>query len=153
MAFTDGVYKVLYIKSAGTYFPVGCLTDNNFQESVETISTTTRDNPDGWETDRPTKQRYSIDFSGVVDIVDNPATLSYRDIQSLKRNRTLVEWKIENAKGDDIDYGSGHITSLSDTAPIEEFISFSGNIKGYGQPLILTGNLYIDSDYIDDYYI
>ncbi len=147
----NGTYKILYIKVSGNYFPIGCLTSNSFEETADMMPTTVRGSSNGWQSSRPTKQRYSISFSGIMDI-ENENIVSFRDLQGYKRNRTLLEWKIESSEGDDIDYGSGHINSLSDTAEMESFISFSGGLEGFGEPLILEGNRYIDSDYITDYY-
>ena len=71
--FTNGTYKVLSIKQDNVYLPIGCLTENSFEESVDMLDTTTRDNPNGWKTSRPVGQQYSISFSGLVtsDISSN----------------------------------------------------------------------------------
>lgn len=150
--FVDGVYKLLYIKVSGTFFPIGCLTDNSFEESVEMIDTTVRTNTDGWATSRPTKQQFSASFSGLIDVDSSATIVGFRDIQALKRGRTKIEWKIENSQGGKVDYGEGYITSLSDAATIDEFISFSGTITGYGQPQIADGGKYVEYEYSNDYY-
>lgn len=133
--FTNGAYKVLSIKVRGNYLPVGCLTENSFSESVETISTTVRTNPNGWATSRPTIQSYNIDFSGLILQDSLSATFcTFNDIRTFKRGRELIEWKIENDVGVS-DYGKGYIVSLGDTANIDEFVSFNGSITGYGEPI------------------
>lgn len=133
--FTNGAYKVLSIKVRGNYLPVGCLTENSFSESVETISTTVRTNPNGWSTSRPTIQSYNIDFSGLI-LQDSLSAefCTFNDIRTFKRGRELIEWKIENDVGVS-DYGKGYIVSLGDTANIDEFVSFNGSITGYGEPI------------------
>ena len=140
--FIDGAYRILYIDSGSGYYPVGCLTNNSFSEESEIISTTTRDN-EGWNTSRATNQSYSILFEGLVldaDIVDN--TQTYYDLKTIKRGRTLINWKIDNT-----DSGSGIITSLSDDNGIDKNVSFSAEIVGYGKPLILLD--VIINDYIN----
>lgn len=148
----SGTYSILYIQENGVYTPIGCLTNNDFEDSSEVIQTTTRDNLDGWSTSRPIKQSYIISFSGVIDITKPIDKIGFRKIQTLKRDRTKINWRIENSKGDDVDYGEGYITNISKNDPLDDFIQFNGTITGYSKPLIMEGNLYIDSDYIDDYY-
>ena len=129
--FINGTYRILYIDSGDGYYPVGCLTSNSFNEESDTISTTTRDN-EGWSTNKATNQSYSIPFDGLVlasDVVDN--TQTYYDLKTIKRDRVLINWRI-----DDTDYGSGIITSLSDENGIDENVSFSAEIIGYGKPLM-----------------
>ena len=41
-----------------------------------------------------------------------------------------------------IDKGFGYITSLSKSADIDEFISFSANIEGYGIPYSTGGEIF-----------
>jgi hypothetical protein len=132
--FINGTTQVLHIKQDGFYFPIGCLVGNSFEESVDTIPTTTRENLNGWESSRPTNQRYSISFSGLVLSDRFDATvITYEQIRILKRQRILIEWKISREPNND-DYGFGYITSLGDSSNIDEFVSFTGEIMGQGVP-------------------
>lgn len=135
MSFINGEIKILYFKIGDDYLPIGCLTDNSFSESATMLSTTTRDNSNGWESSRPTNQNYSISFSGLVT-ADYFQTdkVTYNQIRSLKRNRTLVEWRISTGNGD-FDYGSAYLDSVSDEAEIDENVSFSGSLIGFGEPI------------------
>ena len=140
MAFGNGIYKVLYIKVSTEWFPIGCLTSNSFSESVSMLGTTTRDNTNGWETSVPTTQSFNISFSGLLTFDDRGATvITYEEIKVLKRARTLIEWKIESSEGGDTESGYGYITSLSDSAEIDSFLSFTGEIKGYSTPTTTAG--------------
>ena len=144
MSFSNGVYTVLYIKKDSEYFPIGCLTSNGFSEESEMIDTTTRDNA-GWKTSRPTNQSFSISFDGLVTKeMFLPNTLTYQDIVQLKRNRTLIDWRIDDNEGNRDD-GKGYITSLSNSASIDENITFSGNIVGYGIPAERELNVIYDA--------
>ena len=139
MDFYNGSDRILFIKVAGNWLPVGCLTDNSFDESSEFISTTTRDNQ-GWETSRPIMQSYSIGFNGLqlntTISGGNFNVASYDKLKTLKRDKLLLDWKIEGVVYPVVDYGQGYIASLSETNVIDEFMSFSGSITGYGKPLM-----------------
>ena len=134
MSVVKGDLKILYIKEGLTYLPIGCLTSHGFSESVETLDTTTRDN-NGWNTSKPTNQSYSISFDGVLtQELLSTTKVTFGQIKQLKRSRTLIEWKIEDDNGN-IDYGSGFFTDLSETASLNEFVTFNGTIIGYGKPV------------------
>ena len=82
----DGSNRILYIKYGENFLPIGCLTDNSFSEEVSLISTTTRDNINGWESSLPTSQRYGIAFSGyeLADfLIDDKTT--YQVLRLIKR--------------------------------------------------------------------
>ena len=136
----NGTYKVLYIELDSVFKPVGCLTDNSFSESVEVIDSTTRQNTGGWGTSTPTRQSYSISFSGIETFDDLGETVvSYYNLQTIKRNRTKINWKIYSSLGGNTESGSGYITSLSSSASIDEAVSFDGEIIGFGIPTIEEG--------------
>lgn len=135
--FINGTYRILYIDSGSGFEPVGCLTNHSFSESSEVLDTTTRDN-NGWVTSRPTNQNYNISFDGLVLEDDLSVGLqTYYDLTVIKRNRTLIQWRI-----DEKHYGSGYITELSDENSIDESVSFSAEILGYGKPLIQLDVIY-----------
>lgn len=140
MGKQNGTYKLLYIKVGTDFFPVGCLTENSFSENVEMLNSTTRENTDGWQSSIPTLQSYSISFSGVLDTEDRGGTvITYASIKTLKRSRSKIEWKIMSSEGGDTDQGYGYFTSLSDSASMEEYVSFNGEIEGFGEPIIIPG--------------
>lgn len=140
--FINGSLKVLYIKWDGEFLPVGCLTSNSFSESSETLDVTTRDNG-GFRTAIPTMQSYSISFDGLIINTrfsgGDFTKVSYDRLRQLKRNRTKIEWKTQDTDLTFIDSGFGYITELSDSANIDEFISFNATIQGYGAPTSTTG--------------
>jgi len=134
MSFINGEIRILYIKKDGLYYPIGCLTSNSFNETVEMIPTTTRDNPNGWTTSRPTSQSYDISFDGLVDSDPELAdTVTYKYLKAFKRSRILIEWKIADDTLSNYEFGKGYITGLSDSASIDEFVSFNGSIEGFGE--------------------
>lgn len=138
MDFYKGEDRILFVKVANDWLPVGCLTDNSMDENAEFIDTTTRDNQ-GWNTSRPTTQSYNISFSGLqinTTIAGGTFTIaSYDKLKQLKRDRILLDWKIQGTIYPIVDYGKFYISALSDANPVGEFITFSGSAIGYGKPL------------------
>ena len=134
----DGTYSILYIKWEEQFLPIGCLTSESFSEESDVLDTTTRDNL-GWKTSTPTKQRYNISFDGLVEYTNyesgNYSKISFDRLVSLKRNRTLIEWKTEDNNFVFVDSGFGHITSLSKVSTTDEFINFTCELEGYASPL------------------
>lgn len=141
MEYTSGSDRILYIKLNGYWLPVACLTSNSIAESAEMLATTTRDN-DGWATSRPTMQSYSIGFDGLqintTVAKGNFSVASYDRLKLLKRSKTLIDWKIQGTTFPIVDYGKGYISELSEASAVEEFLSFTGTITGYGLPKITT---------------
>lgn len=138
MEFYKGEDRILYVKYLGNWLPVGCLSSNSFSESSEILQTTTRDN-DGWNTIRPTNQSYNISFEGLqinTTMAGGTFTVaSYDRLKLLKRSKTLLNWKIQGTEYPTVDYGKGYITEISEASAVDEFLSFSGTLTGYGQPL------------------
>lgn len=129
-----GYERILYILISGVWTPIGCLTSNGMEESVEFLPSTVRDSG-GWRTIRPTNQSYSIDFAGIQYNTDGDLTkISYDRLKELKRNRTLIQWKLEALDSLLIDLGYGYITDIGEQAPTGELLSFEGTIQGYGAP-------------------
>jgi len=135
--FKDGTYKLLYIFITDTYYPIGCLTGQSFSEQSDMLDTTTRQNAGGWKSSIPTNQSYNISFNGLIT-TDNKsgAILTYNDLQSLKRSRTLINWKTNNESTGYSDFGMGYIQSLSNNAEVDSAIDFSCEIVGYGEPVL-----------------
>lgn len=138
MNFTNGEDRILFLKIAGAYLPIGCLTANGISEDAEMIETTTRDNK-GWKTERPITQSYSISFAGLqlnsTLVGGNFNVASYDKLVKMKRDKILLEWKIQGTTYPIVDYGFCYISSIESTENVGEFMSFSGTLSGYGMPL------------------
>lgn len=141
MEHFKGEERILYIKILGEYVPIGCLSENSFTEGAETIDTTTRDNG-GWKTSKPTMQNYSITFSGIqvnsTIAVGDLNVASYDRLKELKRGRILLEWKLQGATFPIVDYGKAFLTDISEAAVVNELITFSGTLNGFGKPLMAS---------------
>ena len=142
MEYTSGEDRILYVKYLGNWLPVGCLTSNSISESSEMLPTMTRDNS-GWSTSRPTNQNYNVSFEGIqINTTVGGGTFtvaSYDRLKLLKRSRTLLDWKIQGSIFPIVDYGKGYISEISEASSVGEYLTFSGTLTGYGEPL--TRNL------------
>lgn len=131
-----GEDRILYIKVEDVFIPIGCLNQNSFSESVDTIDTTTRENQ-GWTSVRPVMQSYNISFDGIQILTTteqgDTTKASYDLLKVLKRNRTLLDWKITGSTFPIVDYGQCYITDLSEATPVNELITFNGTLTGYGE--------------------
>lgn len=139
MDFTNGQDRILFLKINGNWLPIGCLTDNSMDESAEFLDTTTRDNQ-GWTTSRPIMQSYSIGFNGLQMNTTvsggNFNVASYDKLKQLKRDKILLDWKIQGTIYPIVDYGKAYINSLSEANAVDELMSFSGSMTGFGKPLM-----------------
>lgn len=131
----DGAYNILFIDYGDGFLPIGCLTSNGISESVDVLDSTTRDSQ-GWKTQALTNQSYTIDISGIVinTLYDggDSSKISYDRLKLIKRNRQIISWKIENSINTFIEFGKAQITQISSESNIDEFISFSASLVGYG---------------------
>jgi hypothetical protein len=133
-----GDYNILYIKIGSQFLPVSCLTSNSFSEQSDMIDSVSM-NSASWKTSRPTNQGYNISFDGLIENTNftggDSTKISLDRLRVLKRTRTRVEWKAQEQNSSFFDVGFGYITTLSKNANIDEFISFSANIEGFGSPI------------------
>ena len=147
----NGSYKILYIYSGAEWFPIGCLTSNSISESTDVLDSSTRGNTDGWKSFVPTNQSFTISFDGILSEDNRGGTiLTYGDIKGFKRARTKIQWRIAMSDGSgDTDAGYGYITSIGEAASIDEFITFTGEIIGVGDPSVTSWTPPTYDDIID----
>lgn len=153
MEHYKGEERILYLKINGEFLPIGCLSDNSFSESAEAFETTTKGEA-SWKTNKILSQSYSISFSGIQILTKflNTNFLSYDTLKELKRKRELLEWKIQGDIFPIVDSGYCYITDISESAVVNELLTFSGTLTGFGEPRIGLGNVPIDcvlSDWTD----
>lgn len=141
----DGTYRLVYIEWEDVFLPIGCLTGDSFSENAEMLDTTTRDN-NGWKTSLPTNQSYNISFDGLIINTNfnggDFSKISLDRLRLLKRNRTLINWKIQDTNLIFVDSGQGYITDLSDSSSVDEYITFNCNIEGYGEPTSTSAQVF-----------
>ena len=145
----DGTYRLVYIEWENEFLPIGCLTGDSFSESIEMLDTTTRDN-NGWSTAVPTTQSYNISFDGLIINTNfnggDFSKISLDRLRTLKRSRTLINWKIQDVNLTFVDSGQGYITELGDSSSVDEFITFNCSIQGYGEPISESAQVYEITD-------
>ena len=126
--------RVLYLYYVDDFYPIGCLSGNSFSEVTDMLDATMRTDSDGWTQAIPSFQSFTISFNGILNIDGRGGTvLSYANVQTLKRARTKVQWKIISSEGDS-EEGYGYITNLANVAGTQEFVTFDGVIQGVGEP-------------------
>lgn len=148
MEHYKGEERILYLQINGQYLPIGCLTDNSFSESAESFETTIKDNS-SWAASKITNQSYTIGFNGIqilTKIGANNNMLSYDTLKELKRNRQLLSWKIQGTNYPIVDFGRCYITEISEATPVNEFITFSGTLTGFGEPRIGDEGIAVDCE-------
>jgi len=147
--YINGTDQLIYIDYGEGFFPVGALTSNSFEESSNTISTTTRDNQ-GWETQQITNQNYIINFDGlVINTIYTKGDfdkISYDRLKIIKRDRQIIDWKIQDNNLQFIESGQAQITDLASEGNIDEYVLFSCTMLGYGKPSSTSGRAYILQD-------
>jgi hypothetical protein len=83
-------------------------------------------------------QGYSISFEGIqINSVVAGGTFtiaSYDKLKLLKRSKILLDWKIQGSTFPTVDYGKCYITEISEASAVDDFLSFSGSMVGYGIP-------------------
>ena len=132
MALLKGDDKILYLYVDPDWVPISCLTENSFSEQVDLIEV----NLGLWAASRPTNQGYSISFAGIQD---DASALTYSDLKTIKRAKTLIRWRIEDVNTLAGEQGYGFITSISESAPAGDLLTFEGTIVGFGAPNLSTG--------------
>lgn len=126
-------FRKLYLRLNGAWVPIGCLTANGFSESSDMFETTVRLNG-GYRSYVPLMFGYTVSFDGIAkNSVGDPNVISLDRLRSLMRSKTVVSWKLETDDSSMLDFGSGYIVELSDTANVGDFVTFSGSIQGTGE--------------------
>jgi hypothetical protein len=145
MEHYKGEERILYLKINGEFLPIGCVTENSFSETADSFETTTKGEA-SWQTNKILSQSYSISFSGIQILTKffNTNLLSYDTLKDYKRNRELLEWKIQGENFPIVDSGFCYITEISESAVVNELLTFSGTLTGFGEPRIGLGNVPID---------
>jgi hypothetical protein len=84
-------------------------------------------------------QSYNLSFSGLqvnsTVAGGNFNVASYDKLQQLKRDKILLDWKVQGTEYPIVNYGKCYITSLSDANPAGDLVTFSGSMTGFGKPL------------------
>lgn len=128
-----GQESIFYVKMGGVWYPLSCEVNSNISETAEMIETTTRDNEDGWKTSLPTKQSYTISFSGMTVAEIANSVLSYWTLVHWKRSRMIVEWKHEISSIGAVTSGRAYISSIEQTNVVDEMIMFNITFEGFGK--------------------
>lgn len=128
-----GKNSILFLHDGEAYLPIGCLTTNDLSKSLEMndgTATKCNTSPDPI----PGKATYQWTWDAVA-IEDDEAKASLEKAHELMDSKAMIYWKNEITKADSTKitrYGKGYLTELSEAAPLEGEITFSGTIQGAG---------------------
>lgn len=123
---------------AAAYFPVGCLTTNDINHTVNmTDGTKTKcDNNPEPSYDNVT---YEVTFEA-IEYDDDGAKVTYDDLLTLLvenvENNDYIFFKLEDVIGVTVTrtrFGKGFLTALGESSPAEGETTYSGTITGAGQ--------------------
>lgn len=132
-----GSANIPFIHDGLAYLPMGCLTTNGTQETVETnTGTVTKCNPNP----APVLGAYSYSKSMEGEAVENNITLaSMKKLKEIFRTKAAsketVFWKEETTLANntkETEYGEGFLTEFSYDAPADGIITWSATIQGVG---------------------
>lgn len=122
----------------GAYLPVGCLTSNGINRAADyTDGTKTKCKTDPEPI--PNGLSYEIPFEAVA-IEEDATKVTLERIESImvesyEQNKPIF-WKEVTKYSNDTEktrFGKARLTELSDTAPVEGEVTFSGTLKGIGK--------------------
>ena len=122
----NGTNLLVYI--GGT--AIGCTTSCTVNLNMATIDTTCKDSA-GWTSQIAGLRDWSIDAEALTQY---DATYGFTDLVSAWKNRTAVTVRFStNVTGDEYFEGTAYITSLSESAPMEDVTTFSVSFTGSGE--------------------
>ena len=133
-----GLNVILFIHDGTDYLPIGCLTSNSTNESVETnTGTVTKCNPNP----APVLGAYSYTKSFDAEAIEDVSTkLSVEAAQKLMRSKAKakesVYWKEVITYADESTketFGEAFLTELPSEAPADGMVTFSGTLSGIGE--------------------
>ena len=93
--------------------------------SSSTIDVTTKDS-DGWTDVEIGTNDWTVDLSGLVEAVEG----GYRKMKEKWRNKEMIN--IHYGKKGDYETGRAVITSLSESAPLNDRVPFNASLQGVG---------------------
>lgn len=136
MAFLEGDEDIISLYQTTEYVPIGCLTGNGISESVAMRETVTKCDP-GVTITKPSTSSATISFDGVAS--SDAGILSWDDLKTIHRGKTLVTWRLGSTGA--YDYGEGYIESLDKTGNAGEDVTFTGSIRVTGAIVLIDPEL------------
>ena len=119
----NGTDLLVYVNGTA----IACALSSSIDMSTDTFETTCKDSA-GWREIMPSKRSWSISGDGLTQF---DVAYGFNDLVDLWRNRTLVTLTFKTSNIDDkVFTGSAYITSLSETAPMEDVTSYSFTFEG-----------------------
>ena len=126
-------------ETEGVYDTVICLTSNSITRTTSEITTSTKCGP----STAPGAQTNSISFEGNIMVDPDSGSVSAVQLINWWTDQTVIFFKmgvvdVNQQIGDYTYYGSGFISSLSETYALDAAATFSGTISPDGLVSITT---------------
>lgn len=137
-----GSDQILYVNTPEGFVRVAFVEEHTLAESTSFLSGVTR-LTNGWGVNVPLSQSFTVSVRAVLttNIFEND-TLVKTNIEFLraaKRNRELVDLRIETISQNHRHSLRGYISDLSETSPSGGFVRFTLNMIGEGEPVETYG--------------
>ena len=130
----NGTSYILEITEDGgtTYELVAHLTGTSFSQSMDVRETTTKGSA-GWRELREGLRSWSASAEGFIRNDAEASKAKFQDLYALYSGRTQFGVRFTNANTGDYELtGDVYITSLEETAEMEDNLSFSVSFEGTG---------------------
>lgn len=134
----------LYYNSGTTEAPVWdlavCSTSDGFSGSVDAVTISTKCD-DGWVANLPGDGSWSFSHSALASKLPGTNQLSFKELQTIFLTRATGEWKLESTDPTDDYYwfGTGYISSLTETADAGDYLQVDIEVTGTGKPENVQG--------------
>ena len=131
----QGGTMLLFIDPAGgtDYDTVVCLTSVGKEDTVDEIDAASACGPDS----SPGNLSLSYSFEGQHLQDPDTGKISGTSLRQLLRSKTTIGWMIAPetpVEGDEIESGTGYLSSLSSTYAFDSVGTFSGTLRPFGTP-------------------
>jgi TP901-1 family phage major tail protein len=128
----DNVILSIWDSVSEEYEPIGCLTSNEISFSREVIEAKTK--CDAGEVVRDGGSvSYELSFEG-VDIEIENEKMEYNSLLFYISNANMekLTWRLSTGVTPAFRYGTAVLTELTQTAPTDDNVTFSGTLSGSG---------------------
>lgn len=136
MIFT-GTDQIFFVLLNEEYVRVAFIEDHTWSEDTAFLSGVTRLSG-GWDVGIPLSQSFSVAVRMVQtrDIIESDILVrtSLDQLRVAKRDRTLLNFKIESLPQGHIRTFKGYISSITEGSPSGRFVRINLTIRGEGQP-------------------
>ncbi|MFD2597525.1 phage tail tube protein [Sphingobacterium corticis] len=134
LRFENGSKYLLFVKrpAATTWKVLACLISNGVDMSADEITASSKCSGNAKEA-LPGETSWTMTANGnAIDSDLKADEASYKELKAIWKAGETCAWKMAKVGSTDVDYGMGHISSLSKAANHNEAVTFDLTINGTG---------------------